>query len=109
MSLKDIGTWFSLVSIVPMIQVYFTNVQMLGGRGFIKHPEVSPQPHGLAVYHQLHCLVSGNQIDPISSSVLIVVRTPYVMGTGQLQMAWSQATIQTLDTFATALIICASP
>ncbi|KAH6628098.1 hypothetical protein F5144DRAFT_594191 [Chaetomium tenue] len=27
------------------------------GRGFIQHPEISPVPHGLAVFHQLHCLV----------------------------------------------------
>ncbi|KAF2969099.1 hypothetical protein GQX73_g4494 [Xylaria multiplex] len=26
------------------------------GRGFIQHPIISPVPHGLAVYHQLHCL-----------------------------------------------------
>jgi hypothetical protein len=26
------------------------------GRGFIQHPEISPVPHGLAVFHQLHCL-----------------------------------------------------
>ncbi|KAI1427096.1 hypothetical protein F5Y12DRAFT_792817 [Xylaria sp. FL1777] len=26
------------------------------GRGFIQHPIISPTPHGLAVYHQLHCL-----------------------------------------------------
>ncbi|KAI0187899.1 hypothetical protein EV127DRAFT_462591 [Xylaria flabelliformis] len=26
------------------------------GRGFIQHPVISPIPHGLAVYHQLHCL-----------------------------------------------------
>ncbi|KAI8625265.1 hypothetical protein F5Y19DRAFT_450824 [Xylariaceae sp. FL1651] len=26
------------------------------GRGFIKHPEISPETHCLAVYHQLHCL-----------------------------------------------------
>ncbi|KAI1120109.1 hypothetical protein F5Y10DRAFT_259064 [Nemania abortiva] len=26
------------------------------GRGFIKHPEISPDVHCLAVYHQLHCL-----------------------------------------------------
>ncbi|KAI0381219.1 hypothetical protein F5Y04DRAFT_256027, partial [Hypomontagnella monticulosa] len=26
------------------------------GRGFIQHSEISPTPHGLAVFHQLHCL-----------------------------------------------------
>ncbi|KAI2642061.1 hypothetical protein GGS21DRAFT_288435 [Xylaria nigripes] len=26
------------------------------GRGFIQHPVISPEPHGLTVYHQLHCL-----------------------------------------------------
>ncbi|KAI0465720.1 hypothetical protein F4859DRAFT_500063 [Xylaria cf. heliscus] len=26
------------------------------GRGFVQHPVLSPVPHGLAVYHQLHCL-----------------------------------------------------
>ncbi|KAI0907413.1 hypothetical protein F4823DRAFT_564807 [Ustulina deusta] len=26
------------------------------GRGFIQHPVLSPVPHGLTVYHQLHCL-----------------------------------------------------
>ncbi|KAK0609537.1 hypothetical protein B0T17DRAFT_512637 [Bombardia bombarda] len=27
------------------------------GRGFVQHPEISPVPTGLAVYHQLHCLL----------------------------------------------------
>ena len=27
-----------------------------GGRGFVQHPDISPNPRGLAVYHQLHCL-----------------------------------------------------
>ncbi|KAM7206081.1 protein of unknown function (DUF3328) domain containing protein [Naviculisporaceae sp. PSN 640] len=26
------------------------------GRGFVQHPDISPVPHGLAVFHQLHCL-----------------------------------------------------
>ncbi|GAW20961.1 hypothetical protein ANO14919_104740 [Xylariales sp. No.14919] len=26
------------------------------GRGFIRHPEISPETHCLAVFHQLHCL-----------------------------------------------------
>lgn len=29
----------------------------VAGRGFVQHPEIAPEPHGLAVYHQLHCLV----------------------------------------------------
>ncbi|KUI71899.1 hypothetical protein VM1G_11836 [Cytospora mali] len=26
------------------------------GGGFIQHPEISPEPKCLSVYHQLHCL-----------------------------------------------------
>ncbi|KAI1172801.1 hypothetical protein F4777DRAFT_581563 [Nemania sp. FL0916] len=26
------------------------------GRGFISHPKIAPNPMGLSVYHQLHCL-----------------------------------------------------
>lgn len=29
-----------------------------GGRGFIQNPAISPDVMGVAVYHQLHCLVS---------------------------------------------------
>ena len=28
-----------------------------GGRGFIYNPDIAPDPMGVAVFHQLHCLV----------------------------------------------------
>jgi hypothetical protein len=28
------------------------------GRGFITHPHLSPEPSNIAVFHQIHCLVS---------------------------------------------------
>lgn len=35
------------------------NAATIGGRGFIKHPDISPETHCLSVFHQLHCLVSS--------------------------------------------------
>jgi hypothetical protein len=42
--------------------VYLHITTFAEGRGFIQHPEISPVPHGLAVFHQLHCLVSNMEV-----------------------------------------------
>ncbi|KAI1460526.1 hypothetical protein F4805DRAFT_395661 [Annulohypoxylon moriforme] len=34
----------------------YWNLVFPRGRGFVQHPTKSPEPMGLAVYHQLHCL-----------------------------------------------------
>lgn len=38
-----------------------------GGRGFVQHPTVSPTVMGMAVFHQLHCLVRRDGRRPRSA------------------------------------------
>lgn len=49
----------SSMNCTPVAFLVYSRVNTrVEGRGFIQHPEISPAPHGLAVFHQLHCLVS---------------------------------------------------
>lgn len=49
----------SSMNCTPVAFLIYSRVNTcVEGRGFIQHPEISPVPHGLAVFHQLHCLVS---------------------------------------------------
>ncbi len=61
------------------------------GRGFVHHPEVAPFISGIAVFHQLHCLVRLHcPTSPIKTSLIWIqhgIRVAYYTTLHQLESA----------------------
>ena len=85
--------------------------------GFVQHPELAPNVAGIAVFHELHCLVSHNPHYDISSLGLTKARISSDRHFGPQWMEnfrrWAQKsrkwTIEpAIIIFATALSICDS-
>lgn len=50
---------------------YMAHREILEGKGFIQHPEISPNISGIAVFHELHCVVS--RLLPIAFAINVSV------------------------------------
>ena len=56
------AAWQSMFPGNPLQNIYVQSIQFLrdvflAGRGFVRHHSISPDISGLAVFHELHCLV----------------------------------------------------
>ena len=58
------------------------------GKGFVKHPSIAPQLSGLAVFHQIHCVVCEACLPKKFSFTLTCSRRTYFAS--DIMLLWTE-------------------